>query len=198
MLDARMKSMVKDEITPSNPIKKKRAPVNYIDNKAFFEAMRKYKDNPEKGVSNYIGKCLMDITEHLGTMPAFRNYSYLDLMKSDGIENCLQYIHNYNPDKYNNPLAYFTRIVYYAFLRRIAREKKEQYVKYKMTASYGLYNDVVFGNSDKNVEVFDNIADFIELFEAKKKEKDAKKIKKKPKKGVEQYAETDLETLDID
>jgi DNA-directed RNA polymerase specialized sigma24 family protein len=59
-------------------------------------------------------------------------------MISDGIENCLQYMDNFDPEKSNNPFAYFTQIIYYAFIRRIQKEKKQQEVKQKMIANYGI------------------------------------------------------------
>ncbi len=83
-------------------------------------------------------------------------------MISDGIENCLQYIHNFNPDKSNNPFAYFTQIIYYAFLRRIQKEKKQLYIKYKtIDDALILHNDVpqglsssIFTNNIQNAEYF--------------------------------------------
>ncbi len=83
-------------------------------------------------VSNYIGECFLKIATHLSYRPNFINYTYRDDMISDGIENCLQYVHNFNPEKSNNPFAYFTQIIYYAFLRRIAKEKKQTHVKNKI------------------------------------------------------------------
>ena len=59
-------------------------------------------------------------------------------MISDGIENCLQYMSNFNPEKSNNPFAYFTQIIYYAFIRRIQKEKKQQDVKAKVIANSGV------------------------------------------------------------
>ena len=53
-------------------------------------------------------------------------------MISDGIENCLQYASNFNPDKSKNPFAYFTQIIYYAFIRRIQKEKKQQHIRHKV------------------------------------------------------------------
>ena len=76
-------------------------------------------------VSNYIGECFLKIANGLSHKPNFMNYTFKDDMVSDGIENCLQYIHNFNPDKSNNPFAYFTQIIYYAFIRRIQREKNK-------------------------------------------------------------------------
>ena len=79
-------------------------------------------------VSNYIGDCFLKIANGLSHKPNFMNYTFKDDMVSDGIENCLQYIHNFNPDKSNNPFAYFTQIIYYAFIRRIQRENKQTHV----------------------------------------------------------------------
>jgi hypothetical protein len=114
---------------------------HYVNNKDFLDALIKYRDAvneaKEKGlekpiVSNYIGECILKIANHLSYKPNFINYSYRDDMILDGIENCIQYIDNFNPDKSSNPFAYFTQIIYYAFLRRIAKEKKQAYIKGKM------------------------------------------------------------------
>ena len=80
-------------------------------------------------VTNYIGECFLKIATHLSYRPNFINYTYRDEMISDGIENCLQYVKNFNPEKSSNPFAYFTQIIYYAFLRRIQKEKKQTHVK---------------------------------------------------------------------
>jgi len=61
-------------------------------------------------------------------------------MISDGIENCLQYMSNFNPEKSSNPFAYFTQIIYYAFIRRIQKEKKQMQVKAKIIANAGVEN----------------------------------------------------------
>lgn len=114
---------------------------HYVNNKDFLEAIIEMKRKvteaevnglPKPQVSNYIGECILKIANHLSYKPNFINYSYRDEMISDGIENCLQYIDNFNPDKSSNPFAYFTQIIYYAFLRRIAKEKKQSYIKGKL------------------------------------------------------------------
>lgn len=114
---------------------------HYVNNKDFLEAIvemkRKVKEAEEQGlpkpiVSNYIGECILKIATHLSYKPNFINYSYRDDMILDGVENCIQYIDNFNPDKSSNPFAYFTQIIYYAFLRRIAKEKKQSYIKGKL------------------------------------------------------------------
>ena len=130
-------------------LKKAKIKPHYVDNKRFLEAMIEYKEKcriaEEKGkkkpdVTNYIGECFLKIANHLSFRPNFINYTYRDDMISDGIENCLQYMSNFNPDKSNNPFAYFTQIIYYAFIRRIQKEKKQMLVKSKLIANAGIEN----------------------------------------------------------
>ena len=113
---------------------------HYIDNSQFFEEMRAWKilvDEADKSganhppVTHYIGECFMKIAENLSRKPNFINYPYRDEMISDGIENCLLYAYNFDPSKSKNPFSYFTQIIYYAFLRRIQKEKKQAYIKLK-------------------------------------------------------------------
>jgi hypothetical protein len=101
---------------------------------------------------------------------------------SDGIENCLMYFDNFNPEKSKNPFAYFTQIIYFAFLRRIGKEKKQQYVKYKATEQYGILDEFEMmefeDGTTKQFELYDNISVFIETYEtANKKKKEIKKPK---------------------
>lgn len=114
---------------------------HYVNNADFLAALKEYKTKvqeaeaagaPKPIVSNYIGECILKIANHLSYKPNFINYSYRDDMILDGIENCIQYIDNFDPTKSNNPFAYFTQIIYYAFLRRIAKEKKQAYIKGKL------------------------------------------------------------------
>ena len=114
---------------------------HYVNNADFLAAIKEYKkqvvdaeaaglEKPQ--VSNYIGECILKIANHLSYKPNFINYSYKDDMILDGIENCIQYIDNFDPDKSSNPFAYFTQIIFYAFLRRIAKEKKQSYIKNRL------------------------------------------------------------------
>ena len=128
---------------------KKKATQHYVDNKKFLEAMVAYKETVNKAkennrtkpdVTNYIGECFLKIANHLSYRPNFINYTYRDDMISDGIENCLQYMNNFNPEKSTNPFAYFTQIIYYAFIRRIQKEKKQTLVKQKLIANAGVEN----------------------------------------------------------
>ena len=110
----------------------KKKSIHYVDNKVFLQAMIEWREKcaiaeddgkQSPPVTNYIGECFLKIATHLSYRPNFINYTYRDEMISDGIENCLQYVKNFNPEKSKNPFAYFTQIIYYAFLRRIAKEK---------------------------------------------------------------------------
>jgi len=124
---------------------------NYVNNKEFLEAITLYRnkvlDAKEKNldrprVPNYIGDCFLKIATHLSYKPNFVNYMFREDMICDGIENCLQYIDNFDPAKSNNPFAYFTQIIYYAFLRRIQKEKKQLEIKSKILEKSG-YDEVM-------------------------------------------------------
>ena len=114
---------------------------HYVNNKEFLAAMVEYKKlvteaedagEEKPPVTNYIGECFLKIANHLSYRPNFINYTFRDDMVSDGIENCLQYLDNFNPAKSSNPFAYFTQIIYYAFVRRIQKEKKQVIIKQKL------------------------------------------------------------------
>ena len=120
---------------------------HYVNNKEFLAAMVEYRKSVNKAkrtkinkppVPDYIGECFLKIANHLSYRPNFINYTFRDDMISDGIENCLQYLNNFNPQKSNNPFAYFTQIIYYAFIRRIQKEKKQANIKYKMIEEAGI------------------------------------------------------------
>ena len=130
-------------------MKKAKQKPHYVDNKKFLEAMIEHRDKIEKAekrgrkkpeVTNYIGECFLKIANHLSYRPNFINYTFRDDMISDGIENCLQYMNNFNPEKSKNPFAYFTQIIYYAFIRRIQKEKKQMQIKSKLIANAGVEN----------------------------------------------------------
>ena len=97
----------------------------------------KEKDLPKPRITNYLGSCFLKIATHLSYKPNFVNYMFRDDMISDGIENCVQYIHNFDPAKSKNPFAYFTQIIHYAFLRRIQKEKKQLDIKNKIIEKTG-------------------------------------------------------------
>ena len=136
---------------------------HYVNNKELLEALTKYRAAVEKSykeafnvdlsempnnerakqwkgkptINNYLGSCFLKIATHLSYKPNFVNYMFREDMISDGIENCIQYIHNFDPEKSKNPFAYFTQIIHYAFLRRIQREKRQLDIKNKIVEKTG-------------------------------------------------------------
>ena len=119
---------------------------HYVNNKELLEALIVYRekvayakenDLPKPRITNYLGSCFLKIATHLSYKPNFVNYMFRDDMISDGIENCVQYIHNFDPEKSRNPFAYFTQIIHYAFLRRIQKEKKQLDIKTKIIERSG-------------------------------------------------------------
>ena len=119
---------------------------HYVNNKQLLEALIVYRakvatakenDLPKPRITNYLGECFLKIATHLSYKPNFVNYMFRDDMISDGIENCVQYIHNFDPEKSRNPFAYFTQIIHYAFLRRIQKEKKQLDIKNKIIEKTG-------------------------------------------------------------
>jgi|TARA_X000001036_G_scaffold108832_1_gene101998 hypothetical protein len=127
----------------------------YVNNKEFLEAISifrsrviraKEQDKPRPRVTNYLGECFLKIATHLSYKPNFVNYMFREDMICDGIENCLQYIDNFDPEKSKNPFAYFTQIIYYAFLRRIQKEKKQMEIKNKILERSG-YDEVMHTDS---------------------------------------------------
>ena len=129
---------------------------HYVNNKEFLAAIVAYKldileaeklGKPKPRITNYLGECFLKIATHLSYKPNFVNYMFREDMICDGIENCVQYIENFNPEKSKNPFAYFTQIIYYAFLRRIQKEKRQLEIKNKILTKSGY--DQVFHTDDK-------------------------------------------------
>ena len=134
---------------------KRKRSEHYVNNKEFLAALIKYREDkeiaemkglPKPPIPRYIGECFLKIANHLSFKPNFVNYMFKEDMVSDGIENCVQYIHNFNPEKSQNPFAYFTQIIHYAFLRRIQREKRQLEIKNKIIERSG-YNEVFDDNN---------------------------------------------------
>ena len=163
---------------------------HYVDNKKFLQAMIEYKDKCDKAekrkrkhppVTNYIGECFLKIANHLSYRPNFINYTFRDDMISDGIENCLQYLKNFNPDKSNNPFAYFTQIIYYAFIRRIQKEKKQSNIKYKMIEQANIDEFAVLPG-DTNNDYKNQFLEFLRKNKPSTEEPNLKEIKVKKRK----------------
>ena len=161
----------------------KKKGVHYIDNKEFHAAMIAWKElckeaeeagEEKPQVTNYIGECFLKIANGLSYRPNFINYTYRSEMVSDGIENCLQYLDNFNPEKSNNPFAYFTQIIYYAFIRRIQKEKKQTTIKNRLIME-GNYDDMTLNDGEDRQ--FRN--QFSEFLQRNADPKDVPVVKKK-------------------
>ena len=188
---------------------------HYIDNKEFYTAMSAWKllvieaENSDDGrppITDYIGECFVKIAEHLSYKPNFINYEYREEMIGDGIENCLMYAHNFDPNKSKNPFSYFTQIIYYAFLRRIEKEKKQSYVKFRLMEEMddGSIGSWFKENYFEKDTVKTAINDYFKLSETdiekftpkKRKNKKKKNIKKKVKKTIFDVVKDDIKSED--
>lgn len=125
---------------------KRKRSKHYVNNKQFHQALIEFgelrkkaelENKPRPKISNYIGECFLKIATHLSYKTNFINYMYLDDMISDGIQDCVQRIDSFNYEKYNNPFAYFTQVIYRAFLRRIDKEKKQMRIREKIIEKTG-------------------------------------------------------------
>ena len=166
---------------------------HYVDNKAFLAAMVEYRKIFEKAkkekkdippVTDYIGGCFLKIANHLSYRPNFINYTFRDDMISDGIENCLQYLNNFDPSKSNNPFAYFTQIIYYAFVRRIQKEKKQVIIKHKILTDSN-FDDMTLQPGDDR-EFKNQFTEFL-----KKNTVVEEPVSKKPKKRKQRKGKLD-------
>jgi DNA-directed RNA polymerase specialized sigma subunit len=178
---------------------KKRA-VNYINNKTLYAAMIQYKNSVEDAVregkqkpqvSNYIGESILKICNNLAKKPNFSGYTYKQDMISDGIIDCVAAVDNFNPDKTNNPFAYFTQIAWNAFIRRIHKEKKQTYIKHKNYENSVLM-DEMWENSNAQLKTNEYSDEVVRSYENK-----LTKIKKESKlKGIEVFSEEAVEETD--
>jgi hypothetical protein len=181
---------------------------HYVNNADFLVAISEYrrqvheakeKNLPKPIISNYIGECILKIATHLSYKPNFINYSYRDDMILDGIENCIQYIDNFDPAKSNNPFSYFTQIIYYAFLRRIAKEKKQTYIKGKLLQNMPFEAFELQDHEDDRdfhnayLEFMQNNSNFDDFIERKKEAK-----KKKSQTNLDEFIELEDDIMKDD
>jgi len=158
--------------------------VHYVNNKEFLAAIVERKglikeaeesDLPKPQVSNYLGECILKIANHLSYRPNFINYTYRDEMISDGIENSLQYIDNFDPEKSKNPFAYFTQIIYFAFIRRITKEKKQQKIKDKLLRRSNISDMIAVQEHDDDVVYQNQYIEFLDKYSFVDDDDDKKK-----------------------
>jgi len=176
---------------------------HYVDNKAFLQEMIAWKEKCKEAtdadkltppVTRYMGECFLKIAQHLSYRPNFINYTYKDDMISDGIENCLQYASNFNPEKSSNPFAYFTQIIYYAFIRRIQKEKKQTHVKNKIISgsNYQSYDTMPGDSTSYSIDnsfAMDNLPSE-DVYKPKT-------VEKKNKKGLENFMNDEIENVAV-
>lgn len=178
---------------------------HYIDNKKFFQAMKDWKDDinaaeaagdPKPQCTNYLGECFVKISNHLAYKSNFVNYTFRDEMILDGIENCLRYADRFNPEKSNNPFAYFTQITYYSFVRRIKKEAKQSETKLRYLQSIDLQQllDEIEGDSG-NYDYLNWIQEQLDT-NAKEKEDLNKSATKMPKRRPKYFDEKEKKALD--
>lgn len=185
--------MKKKKDIEENITKETKKTKQYIDNSKFLAAMIEWKkkvreaedcDEKNPPVCTYIAECFIKISEHLSYRPNFINYPFREDMVGDGIENCILYAHNFDENKSNNPFSYFTQIIYYAFLRRIEKEKKQSFIKFKLMKINDEGGEYTKWIKDKDFEDYNSAYDKefrlltdddIEKLEPKKKRKKRKK-----------------------
>ena len=159
-------------------MQKRKRSEHYVNNKEFLEALidyrqkvkiaaekeipgitneqlKKWKSPNRPQIPKYIGECFLKIATHLSYKTNFINYIFIDDMISDGIENCVQYVNNFDPEKSKNPFAYFTQVMHYAFLRRIQKEKRQLEIKNKILERTG-YSEVFCDDNTIDGENYSN------------------------------------------
>lgn len=180
-------------------LKKKRAG-DYIDNEKFLleislyrKQYLKYKAEGSNSLpprmSEYLGLCFYKIAENLAKTRSFFGYPYKEDMVADGYTDCIRYAHVFDPEKGNNPFAYFTQVCWFAFIRKIQKEKKQFYTICKAIENseiFGLLNDHQGGDEANDItdiggytkESRVHMAKFIEDFESAREKKSQKKVSK--------------------
>ena len=175
---------------------------HYVNNEDFLQAMIDFRESceiaknegkPRPVIPEYIAKCIMMIAEKLSRKPNFYSYTFREDMVGDAIKNCILYIDNFDPSISRNPFAYFTQIIYYAFIQRIQKERKQLYVKYKSTEMLSVLGDYeqyemtdMDGEGDgRQFELYENISEFIDNYEVKNNIKKTKKKRKEQERKEE-------------
>lgn len=170
---------------------------HYVNNSEMLDAIKKYKeairqakiDGKEKPrIPEYLGECVLKIATRLSHRPNFINYSYRDDMILDGIENCIMCMESFDPDKSSNPFSYFTQVIYFAFLRRIQKEKKQSYIKGKLIQEMPFESFDLQGHDDDG-EFANAYMSFVQMHSNFDDSFIKKKEKKEPQQALEQFFE---------
>lgn len=170
---------------------------HYVDNALFLTSLRTWQDARERAlrdgeemprIPEYVGECFMAIAKHLSSKPNFCSYSFREDMVSEAVENCVIYASNFDPTKSENPFGYFTQIVYYAFIRKIQKERKQTYIRYKMLEQIVINGGACTPGVDGSVTPtdptslnFDNVQEFISKFDKYTAGKRVKRSNKTPR-----------------
>ena len=175
---------------------------HYVNNAEMLAAIVKYKQQlnearengtEEPRIPEYLGECILKISTRLSHKANFINYSYRDDMVLDGIENCMQCMNSFNPEKSSNPFSYFTQVIYFAFLRRIAKEKKQSYIRGRLIRDMAFESFDLQGHDD-DVDFKNAYTAFIQLHssfdDSFVKKKEEKKDKKKAQ-SLEHFYDTE-------
>ena len=177
---------------------KAKAKPHYVNNKEFSQAVMDYAvechDCREKGkeipkVTDYVARCFIKIAEGLSHRPNFVRYTYREEMVMDAVENCLRAIGNYNIETATrtgkpNAFSYFTQICYFAFIRRITKEKRQQDIKFKFIERMGIDDFVAMGMDEAGAEETAAYVDTLRqrISQVRQKDKAIKQFAKEEKK----------------
>ena len=191
-----------EEVLEPSTKKSKMDAAHYVDNKKFLAALIDYRKDIDTAniagieiprVPDYIGECFIKIATHLSYKSNFINYTFRDDMISDGIENCLTAATKFDPSKSSNPFAYYTQIIYFAFIRRIQKEKKHQATKYKIIENLDL-DSIIQQNdeSESGRQLIEFLKKQLDTIDPEKRETPAQTKARKKKE-----LETDIPTIDL-
>ncbi len=161
---------------------------HYVNNKEFADALIlraqeiKEFNKPSYKTDNFVGKCIIDIANRVSYMPNFRGYPFRSEMILDGIENSFRYIDRFNPEKSTNAFAYFTQIIFWAFVRRIKLEKQQMLLKARLIQSMSM-KMCDLQEQDEDLQFVNGYLEFIQdqkvydkILEADEKKKLEKKL----------------------
>ena len=187
---------------------KAKAKPHYVNNKEFSQAVMDYavecRDLREQNkqvpkVTDYIARCFIKISEGLSHRPNFVRYTYREEMVMDAVENCLRAIGNYNIETATrtgkpNAFSYFTQICYYAFIRRIMKEKKQQDIKFKFIEKMGIDDFVQAGMDGETAQETMAYVDTLKarIGEVRKKDQAINAFAKEEKKKAKDKAKLEL------
>lgn len=194
--------------------KEKRSSIHYVNNKDFSQAVVEYctliaeakeKNQQIPKVPDYIALCFLRIAEGLSHKSNFIRYTYREEMVMDAVENCLRAIENYNIDAATrtglpNAFAYFTQISWYAFLRRIAKEKKHQDIRLRYLSQSGIEDYIVSGDLDPtSIQAMQSFIDTLKdrIDKVKEKDDDIKDFVKKEKQRKKYQFAVDSDLMDF-